>query len=75
MSYLVDLAQQHHCRVAHLEVRQSNAAARAFYQRLGFRATGVRRNYYGPNEDALLMSKKLSDDTVAHLERSQDGLV
>ncbi len=42
-----------------LEVRESNAAARALYRRLGFRVDGRRPNYY-PNEtgreDALLMS-------------------
>jgi ribosomal-protein-alanine N-acetyltransferase len=70
MRYLCDLAQQRHCQVAHLEVRQSNAAARQFYESFGFQMTGVRRNYYGPKEDALLMSKKLSFDAVESLERS-----
>ncbi|MBF0190398.1 MAG: ribosomal protein S18-alanine N-acetyltransferase [Magnetococcales bacterium] len=42
-----------------LEVRSSNVAARALYQRLGFVSVGVRRGYYrlgpvGP-EDALVM--------------------
>lgn len=39
-----------------LEVRTSNAAAIAMYQRLGFRSAGVRPRYYRDNgEDALIM--------------------
>jgi ribosomal protein S18 acetylase RimI-like enzyme len=39
-----------------LEVRASNAAALALYQRYGFANTGVRRGYYSvPVEDALLL--------------------
>ena len=41
-----------------LEVRTSNAAAIALYERLGFQPTGVRRGYYTDNrEDALIMWK------------------
>jgi ribosomal-protein-alanine N-acetyltransferase len=41
-----------------LEVRVSNATAIALYERMGFRATGVRRGYYTDNrEDALIMWK------------------
>lgn len=39
-----------------LEVRDSNAAARALYEKLGFQSYAVRRNYYEkPVEDAILM--------------------
>ena len=41
-----------------LEVRVSNAAAIALYERIGFQPTGVRRAYYTDNrEDALVMWK------------------
>ena len=40
----------------HLEVRESNTAARAFYRRHGFQETGRRRLYYrDPEEAAVLM--------------------
>ena len=43
-----------------LEVRASNAAALAFYRRLGFRETGRRPGYYRePEEDALLLEASL----------------
>lgn len=58
--HVCDLAQGRNCRVAHLEVRRSNTAALRLYESLGFQITAVRRNYYGPNEDALLMSKNLN---------------
>jgi ribosomal-protein-alanine N-acetyltransferase len=44
-----------------LEVRESNAAARALYQALGFRPVGRRRSYYADNgEDALLLELDLT---------------
>jgi len=45
-----------------LEVRDSNTAARTFYESRGFGLDGVRRNYYPCDvgrEDALLMSLRL----------------
>jgi [ribosomal protein S18]-alanine N-acetyltransferase len=39
-----------------LEVRRSNHAAFAMYERFGFRSAGVRRRYYADNgEDAVIM--------------------
>jgi len=38
-----------------LEVRESNSAARSFYQNAGFEQTGRRKSYYAnPTEDAVL---------------------
>jgi [ribosomal protein S18]-alanine N-acetyltransferase len=43
-----------------LEVRESNAGARAFYAGLGFSQDGRRRNYYrDPPEDALLLARNV----------------
>jgi len=45
----------------HLEVRESNTAARAFYRRHGFEETGRRRLYYrDPEESAVLMRRSLA---------------
>lgn len=47
-------------KAAFLEVRESNAGARAFYASLGFLETGRRSRYYRrPEEDALLLSRPL----------------
>lgn len=46
----------------HLEVRESNIAARALYGSLGFATVGRRRGYYThPREDAVLMTKILEN--------------
>ena len=45
-------------RAVHLEVRESNLAARTLYEASGFRAVGRRRGYYRqPTEDALLLRR------------------
>jgi ribosomal-protein-alanine acetyltransferase len=51
-----------------LEVRESNIAARNFYENHGFSESGRRRGYYaGPVEDALLYRKKVG---TAALEKA-----
>ena len=42
-----------------LEVREDNEDARSMYLKLGFRAAGMRRDYYGPGQDAHLYCKDL----------------
>ena len=43
-----------------LDVRRSNAAARAFYEKYGFKEDGIRPNFYeNPSEDAILMSAEI----------------
>jgi ribosomal-protein-alanine N-acetyltransferase len=49
-------------RVVYLEVRAGNVAARRLYKRLGFRELGVRRGYYGPGQDAIVMELRLGTD-------------
>lgn len=43
-----------------LEVRRSNLAARSLYRKLHFRERRLRRNYYGPGEDAIVMELELA---------------
>ncbi len=60
LAHALHLAEERHCRIAYLEVRGSNAAARALYESMGFVVEGVRPKYYGrAQEDAILMKKDL----------------
>lgn len=50
-------AEGNHMAFLTLEVRQSNAAARALYAKHGYAEVGVRKNYYDhPKEDAIIMT-------------------
>lgn len=61
MSTIFEQARAKGIVSAHLEVRRSNDKAICFYKKLGFKTTGVRKNYYhAPLEDACLMSAQLA---------------
>jgi ribosomal-protein-alanine N-acetyltransferase len=48
------------CNVMHLEVRETNVAARALYESRGFVEVGRRKRYYrAPVEDALILRAPL----------------
>jgi ribosomal-protein-alanine N-acetyltransferase len=59
LAHVCELAERRGCRLAHLEVKSTNAAGCKLYASMGFYVTGVRRDYYGAFEDAVLMSKNL----------------
>jgi len=56
---VLDEARSGAARVVFLEVRAGNVVARRLYRRLGFRDIGVRRGYYGPGQDAIVMELSL----------------
>ena len=43
----------------HLEVREDNEKAISLYEKYGFKAVGLRKNYYSDNENAILMTKEI----------------
>ena len=56
LAHIIDVGRDANCRFVTLEVRRSNAAALRLYRRFGFRAVGVRPNYYAEDqEDAIVM--------------------
>ncbi len=62
MLHLLREAVRINATVMRLEVRESNAAARTLYERLGFSAIGVRRGYYSRlPENAVVMEKWLRE--------------
>ena len=56
---VIDEAIAARSRVVFLEVRAGNVIARRLYRQLGFRDLGVRRGYYGPGQDAIVMELRL----------------
>jgi ribosomal-protein-alanine N-acetyltransferase len=60
LEHLIEAERQAGAAEGHLELRASNAAARALYRRLGFVVLGRRARYYPDGEDALLLTRVLS---------------
>lgn len=53
------------CKMATLELRESNQIALNLYAKEGFKPVAVRRNYYRrPKEDAIVMIKEFGDGMV-----------
>lgn len=56
----LDFAFKRGARLATLEARESNAAARRLYEKCGFRTVAIRKKYYSDNqEDAIVMIREL----------------
>ena len=54
---LIEQAKAKRLAFVTLEVRESNAAARALYAGAGFQPVGIRKNFYSnPTENAVLMT-------------------
>lgn len=54
------LCSRRDIKYLHLEVRETNTAARALYEKSGFEIDGIRKNFYQrPTENAVLMTKVL----------------
>ncbi len=56
---MADYCEENDFAFITLEVRESNAAAISIYEKLGFKETAKRKNFYtAPKEDAVLMTKE-----------------
>ena len=60
LSAIEEYSKAHAITLLSLEVRESNAAARALYSSCGWQEMGVRKNFYKlPSENAVVMTKML----------------
>ena len=59
LSEAVSEAKSTGAGVVTLEVRRSNLAARQLYRKFEFEERRLRRHYYGPGEDAIIMELRL----------------
>lgn len=65
LRHMISKAEEDGCSLVTLEVRSGNEAAMKLYEKLGFRETGRRKNYYQKGkEDAVLMDLDLRTVTV-----------
>ena len=55
---ILDDAVGHGAVSVSLEVRPENAAALGLYRAMGFDQIGLRKNYYGRGEDAVIMERR-----------------
>ena len=59
---VLEEGRKHGAARALLEVRESNAAARTFYEKLGFSEASIRKNYYDrPSENAVILKRRLTE--------------
>lgn len=56
---LIDAARDRNCVQLFLEVRADNAPAIELYKHLGFEQVSVRKSYYAPGVDAVIMRLRL----------------
>lgn len=63
MEFAVNVSIDKGAEFLALEVRSTNAAAIALYERLGFARCGLRARYYEGVDDAVLMEKKLQGES------------
>ena len=59
MATAIEEAREKSASVVTLEVRRSNFSARQLYRDFQFEERRLRRGYYGPGEDAIVMELKL----------------
>ncbi|MBQ7103117.1 MAG: ribosomal protein S18-alanine N-acetyltransferase [Anaerotignum sp.] len=63
MEKLIEIAVEKQMFGMTLEVRMGNAPAQALYHKYGFKAEGIRKNYYpDTKEDAIIMWKYFSEE-------------
>ena len=45
----------------HLEVKNNNEPAKAFYKSMGFKTVGIRSNFYKDGRDAIILNKETNN--------------
>ncbi|KEH98539.1 ribosomal protein S18-alanine N-acetyltransferase [Clostridium massiliodielmoense] len=58
MAKIIDICKEKKVPNITLEVRENNISAIRLYEKYGFTKEGLRKNYYGPNLNGIIMWKK-----------------
>ena len=64
LSELIKRSQSLGTNHIHLEVKNNNEPAKAFYKSMGFRTIGNRSNFYKDGSDALLLNKETNNKSL-----------
>ncbi len=65
LSALISQVMERGCKIATLELRESNKIALNLYTKQGFKSVAIRKDYYShPKEDAIVMLKEIGDGMV-----------
>ena len=59
LSNLIKRSKSLHTNHIHLEVKNNNEPAKAFYKSMGFKTVGNRSNFYKDGSDALILNKEI----------------
>tara|TARA_B100001250_G_scaffold24203_1_gene20242 strand:+ start:1029 stop:1496 length:468 start_codon:yes stop_codon:yes gene_type:complete len=62
-SDLIKRSESFQTDLIHLEVKDTNEPAKAFYKSMGFKITGNRSNFYKDGSDALILTKELTKNS------------
>ena len=62
IDYMIKIAKDSHIHTLFLEVNSINYKAISLYNKYGFKEYSIRKDYYGKNEDAILMRLDLIND-------------
>lgn len=58
MDHMLEKASHQKVKAIFLEVHEANTSALQFYTKFGFHKIHIRKNYYGPQEDGIVMKKE-----------------
>tara|TARA_Y100001968_G_scaffold298171_1_gene307874 strand:- start:24 stop:479 length:456 start_codon:yes stop_codon:yes gene_type:complete len=61
LSEIITFSKSFQTNQIHLEVKETNEQAKAFYQSMGFKIKGKRPNFYKDGSDALILNKHLNN--------------
>lgn len=61
---LIETSKAEHASILTLEVNETNTNAIKLYEKYNFKKIGVRKNYYGQNENAIIMTLFLASQEL-----------
>ena len=61
LSELIKRSKLFQTNLIHLEVKDNNESAKAFYKSMGFKTAGIRSNFYKDGCDALILIKETNN--------------